>query len=190
MIDPLTGSCLQLRLQPAVSISGMLQDHLAQPILQCLLIRINDAIPLLMIMSGTFGQGERFTTTIETVLATVVPNQRYLLVHRQRSPKRFFSRAISTSFLISLRSSSDTYFSYNLISSLPPNTSDPCLSKSFLHSLTFHDPAHIIGSNDLHKGLVERKRLHHQLELGYAASTYLLSALALVATTLPPHREP
>ena len=52
MVDPLTGSCLQIRLQPTVAVTEVLQYDLAAKFLECFLIRIVDAIPLPETMLG------------------------------------------------------------------------------------------------------------------------------------------
>ncbi|MCS3661154.1 hypothetical protein [Salinibacter ruber] len=104
MIDPLAGPLLKLWKNPAISVFWMLLNDLANTIHQLLLL-LGWLVRSLLSVVGAFRQTDRLKAPVQCTIFSVLIHEADLLGRSQLSPKKFFSRAISTSFLPTMRSS-------------------------------------------------------------------------------------
>jgi hypothetical protein len=120
MVDPLAGPLLKLWKNPAIAVFRMLLNDLANAIHQLLLLFGWLVRSLLSVVVGALRKIDRPKAPIESALFPVLIYQADFLGGSQLSPKKFFSRAISTSFLPTMRSSFAilSFFCFN--SSPPP----------------------------------------------------------------------
>jgi hypothetical protein len=123
---------LKFRGDPAVTIFRVLPGNLEQWLLQ-------EGIPILICLSAlpvvprAFGQVQGSQTLVHPKFIAEFLDQADFFFHGQLSVKKFLSKASSTSFWPTSRSSSRIRFSKTLYWLLPPNISGPFSRNSRFH---------------------------------------------------------
>ena len=98
IVDRLAGPLFKLRKNPPVAVLRMLIDDLANAAHQLLIFLGEAARTLLSVVVGTLWQVDRPKTPVEPAVFLMLIHEADFFARGQLSPKKFFSRAISTSF--------------------------------------------------------------------------------------------